>query len=70
MNTDEGLGNFSNLGMPGTSNLFTLNGMNDNDFGANVNSTGALNLSLGSNEIAEVAVVSNGCSSQFGWHRI
>src|SRR6266568_3440851 len=33
MNTDGGNGNFSSLGMPGTSNLFTMNGMNDNDNG-------------------------------------
>jgi len=66
MNTDGGMGNFSNLGMPANSNLFTLNGMVDNDFGGNTNVTGALNLSLGANEIEEVAVVSNGYSSQFG----
>jgi Carboxypeptidase regulatory-like domain len=66
MNTDGGMGNFSNLGMPGTSNLFTLNGMNDNDLGGNTNVNGALNLSLGANEIEEATVVSNGYSSQFG----
>jgi hypothetical protein len=66
MDTDNGNGNFSNLGMPGTSNLFTLNGMNDNDFGNNTNINGALNLSLGANEIEEVTVVSNGYSSQYG----
>src|SRR5260370_37408639 len=43
MNTDGmgsgilGSGNFSILGMPGTSNLFTLNGMNDNNNGPNIN---------------------------------
>src|SRR5438874_2916237 len=31
MNTQSGYGNFSNYGLPGTSNLFTLDGMNDND---------------------------------------
>ena len=31
MNTDGGCGNFSILGMPGTSNLFTLNGMSYTD---------------------------------------
>jgi Carboxypeptidase regulatory-like domain len=66
MDTDGGSGNFSNLGMPGTSNLFTLNGMNDDDLGANTNVNGALNLSLGANEIEEATVVSNGYSSQFG----
>lgn len=66
MDTDQGGGNFSNLGMPGTSNLFTLNGMNDNDFFLNVNNSGALNLSLGSNEIEQASVVSNGYSAQYG----
>ncbi len=65
MNTDGGTGNFSNLGMPGTSNQFTVNGMLQNDFGANVNVAGALGLFLGANEVEEVAVVSNGYS-QFG----
>jgi hypothetical protein len=65
MNTDGGAGNFSNLGMPGTSNQFTVNGMLQNDFGANVNVAGALGLFLGSNQVEEVAVVSNGYS-QFG----
>jgi Carboxypeptidase regulatory-like domain len=66
MNTDGGFGNFSILGMPGTSNLFTLNGLNDNDFGGNVNITGALNLLLGTNEIQETTLVANGYSGQFG----
>ena len=66
MDTDGGNGNFSNLGMPGTSNLFTVNGMIDNDFGGNVNVAGALGLSLGSNEVEEVTVVSNAYSSEFG----
>src|SRR5208337_3040722 len=43
MNTDTiGLpyaGNFSILGMPGTSNLFTLNGMNNNDIQMNTNNS-------------------------------
>jgi Carboxypeptidase regulatory-like domain len=60
-----GNGNFSVLGMPGTSNLFTLNGMDDNNL-ANTNLNGAANMTLGSNEIQEVTVVSNGYSGQFG----
>src|SRR5215469_10112332 len=68
MNTDfAGFTNFSSLGMPGTSNLFTLNGMSDNDLGAgNVNNSGALNLLLGQNEVQEATVVSYGYSGQFG----
>jgi hypothetical protein len=66
MNTDGGLGNFSILGMPGRSNLFTLNGMSDTDNVSNVNYSGALNLLLGQNQIQEATVVSNGYSGQFG----
>jgi Carboxypeptidase regulatory-like domain len=66
MNTDSGGGSFSSLGMPGTSNLFTLNGMNDNDMGLNLNQTGPLGLMLGQNQIQETTVVTNGYSGQFG----
>ena len=66
MNTDGGSGNFSSLGMPGTSSLFTLNGMNDNDMGLNLNQTGPLGLMLGQNQIQEATVVTNGYSGQFG----
>lgn len=66
MNTEGGFGNFSILGMPGTSNLFTLNGMSDNDIGININFSGATNLLLGQNQIQEATVVSNGYSGQFG----
>lgn len=71
MNTDQGgpaitLGNFSSLGMPGTSNLFTINGMNSNDMGFSVNMTGATFMLLGQNQIQEATVVSEGYSGQFG----
>jgi Carboxypeptidase regulatory-like domain len=78
MNTDgigfNGSGNFSILGMPGTSNLFTLNGLSDNNIGlsinnnveANSNNSGATGLLLGQNEVQEATVVSNGYSGQFG----
>jgi hypothetical protein len=78
MNTDAigygGSGNFSILGMPGTSNLFTLNGMNDNNNGpninnnvtANTNNSGVTGMMLGQNEIQEATVVSDGYSGQFG----
>jgi hypothetical protein len=71
MNTDQvgpeiTLGNFSSLGMPGYSNLFTTNGMNSNDMGFSVNMTGASFLFLGQNQIQEATVVSNGYSGQFG----
>jgi len=70
MNTDTigvfYLGNFSILGMPGTSNLFTLNGMNNNNIQKNTNNGGALGMMLGQNEVQEATIVSNGYSAQFG----
>jgi len=52
--------------MPGTSNLFTINGMNDNDSSINLNMIGELLLLLGQNQIQEATVVSIGYSGQFG----
>ena len=80
MNSDgigvTGSGNFSILGMPGASNLFTLNGMNDNSsiehhvngdlIVANTNISGVLGMLLGQNEVQEATVVSNGYSGQYG----
>src|SRR5580704_6167741 len=66
MNTDGGNGNFSAVGMPGTSNLFTINGMNDNDPFLSVNNSGASNLALGSNDIAEANIINNAYSAQYG----
>jgi carboxypeptidase family protein len=66
MNTQGGFGNFSAFGMPGTSNLFTLNGMDDNDPFLNLNNSGATNLLLGQNEIQEATVVSSGYTGQYG----
>jgi hypothetical protein len=66
MNTDGGNGNFSANGMPGTSNLFTINGMNDNDPFLSVNNSGASNLMLGGNDIAEANVINNAYSGQYG----
>ena len=66
MNTDGGNGNFSANGMPGTSNLFTINGMSYNDPFLDVNNSGASNLSLGSNDIAEANVINNAYSGQYG----
>lgn len=66
MNTGGGYGNFSSFGLPATSNLFTLNGQNDNDPFLNLNNSGATNLLLGANEMAEVTVTTNGYSGQYG----
>ena len=67
MNTDlQGSANFSILGMPGASYLYTMDGMNNNDNGNNLSRAGTLNLLLGQNEIQEATVVSTGYSGQFG----
>lgn len=61
-----GGGNFEVNGLPATSNLFTLDGSNDNDPYFNVNNSGATNLTLGLNDIEESTVVSNGYSGSYG----
>lgn len=67
MNTDtQGNANFSILGMPGTSYLYTIDGVNENDNAINLSVAGALSLFLGQNQIQEAAVVSTGYSGQFG----
>src|SRR5262249_42328263 len=66
MNTGGGFGNFSSHGLPGTSNLFTLNGTDYNEPFFGVNLSGASNLTLGQTEIQEAAVVQNGYSVQYG----
>src|SRR5215467_11020057 len=66
MNTQAGYGNSSTFGLPATSNLFTINGMNENDPFLNLNNSGATNLLLGQNDVQEVTVVNNGYSAQYG----
>ena len=67
MNTaGSGYGNFSAFGLPGTANLFTINGNDYNDPFLNLNNSGASNLLLGSNEIQEVSVISNAYTGQYG----
>src|SRR4029077_7241821 len=66
MNTQAGFGNASTFGLPATSNLFTVNGMNENDPFLNLNNSGATNLLLGKNDIREATIVNNGYSGQYG----
>ncbi len=70
MNTSGGAmfggGNFEVNGLPATSNLFTLDGSNDNDPFFNINNSGATNLSLGLNDVQESTVVTNGYSGSYG----
>jgi hypothetical protein len=66
MNTQSGGGNFSVFGLPGYSNMFTINGMDYlNSYGDN-NKSGATNNSIGGNEMQEVTVVNNGYSGNYG----
>jgi len=66
MNTQAGYGNSATYGLPATSNLYTVNGMNENDPFLNLNNSGATNLLLGQNDVREATVVNNGYSGQYG----
>ena len=66
MNTQGGYGNFSTNGLPGTSNTFTVNGGYEGDPYLNLNNSGATNLLLGSNDIDQVTVTTNGFDASFG----
>jgi outer membrane receptor protein involved in Fe transport len=66
MNTQSGYGNFSSNGLPGTSNQFTINGTNFTDPFLSLNNSGASNLMLGSNDVAEANVITNAYSAQYG----
>jgi hypothetical protein len=66
VSTGSGYGNFSSHGLPGVSNLFTINGNDYNDAFLNLNNSGASNLLLGANEVQEAAVVQNAYSVQYG----
>ena len=61
-----GYGNFTAFGLPATSNLFTIDGNDNNDPYLQLNNSGSSNLTLGANEIQEVAVVTNGYTAQYG----
>jgi hypothetical protein len=66
LSTGAGYGNFTAHGMPGTSNLFTVNGGDMNDPYSNLNNSGSSNNMLGSNEVQELSLVSNGYTGQYG----
>jgi len=66
LSTGAGYGNFTSNGMPGTSNLFTVNGGDMNDPYSNLNNSGSSNNMLGTNEIQELTLVSNGYTGQYG----
>ena len=66
MNTQAGYGNSSTYGISATSNLFTVDGMNENDPFLNLSNSGASNLLLGSNDVQTATVVNNGYSGEYG----
>jgi len=67
MNTSgAGTGNFSNFGMPATSNRFSVDGFDKNEPFSNINYAGATNLMLGTSGVREVNVVSNGYTGTYG----
>lgn len=61
-----GYGNFSAFGLPGTSNNFTVNGMEVNDPFLNLNNSGPSNLLLGLNDMQETDVITNAYEVQYG----
>ncbi len=66
LNSGGSYGNFSADGIPGTSNLYVLNGYDDVDPFLNLSSSGSSNLSLGQGEVSEASVVQNGYGVQYG----
>ena len=66
VNVGGAYGNFSSDGLPGISNLFVLNGFDNQDPFLNLNNSGSSNLTLGQGELAEATVVQNGYNSQYG----
>ena len=66
MNTQSGFGNTALYGISATSNLFTVDGSQENDPFLNLNNSGATNLLLGANDIQTATVVNNGYSGQYG----
>jgi Carboxypeptidase regulatory-like domain len=59
-------GNFSSDGLPGISNLFVLNGFDNQDPFLDLNNSGSSNLTLGQGELADATVVQNAYNSQYG----
>jgi outer membrane receptor protein involved in Fe transport len=66
MNAGGAYGNFSSDGLPGISNLFVLNGFDNQDPFLNLNNSGSSNLTLGQGELAEATVIQNAYNSQYG----
>jgi len=61
-----GSGDFSSDGLPGVSNLVIIDGADYNDPFLNVAESGASNMTLGQQEIAQASLVQNGYSTEYG----
>jgi hypothetical protein len=66
VNAGGSYGNFSSDGLPGISNLFVLNGFDNQDPFLNLNNSGSSNLTLGQGELADATVIQNAYNSQYG----
>ena len=66
INNRFGQGNFASPGVGSVSNLFTVNGVDDNDPYFNVNNSGVSGLLLGANEVQEASVIQNAYQGQYG----
>src|SRR5258708_32117161 len=66
LSTGSGFGNFTAHGLPGTSNLYTINGGDMNDPYNNLNNSGSSNNMFGQNEVQELTVVTNGYTGEYG----
>jgi hypothetical protein len=66
INVKGGSGNITVNGIAGTTTLYTLDGMDQNDPANNLNNSGSSNNLLGANAVGEVAVITNAYSPQFG----
>ncbi len=66
LNAGGGNNNFNANGLPLNAGLYTMNGADITEPYNNNNKSGASNNTLGSNEIAEAAVILNAYSAQYG----
>lgn len=66
INVKGGSGNITVNGIAGTTTLYSLDGMDQNDPANNLNNSGSSNNLLGANAVGEVAVITNAYSPQFG----
>lgn len=66
INVKGGSGNITVNGIAGTTTLYSLDGMDQNDPANNLNNSGSSNNLLGANAVGEVAVITNAYSPQYG----